>query len=253
MKQGAGVCTERENFPAGLEQPEGSFRFSRDALLLAEFAAETLPERGAAADLGTGCGVAALALLLARPGWLAVGIEIEPVLARAAERNICRLGFENSAAVVEGDILDTQVLKRTRETLCKLYGALPGERLPFFDAVICNPPWRLLGEGRIPPSPLRKKALFGTPHTLPDFFHVADVLLTQRGVLAAVCGAERMVDALTALPARFRPELIRLIFTRKDAPATLAFILARKGGHGVLRVEKREIFDAQNRLKEIGS
>lgn len=244
MRQSADVRLARENFPAGLEQPEGSFRFSRDALLLAEFAAEALPERGVAADLGAGCGAAALALLLAKPGWRAVGIEVQPELARAAERNIGRLGLDECAAVVEGDISEVSVLQRARGALFERGGTLPRENPPLFDAVICNPPWRLLGAGRIPSCELRRKALFGTPHTLSMFFHAADVLLAQRGILAAICGAERMADALTALPARFCPELVRLVFTRKEAPAAFALILARKGGRGALRVEKQEVFDA---------
>ena len=46
---------EGSAFPSGLEQPEGSFRFSSDALLLAEFAVESsLPERTRFADPRTG-------------------------------------------------------------------------------------------------------------------------------------------------------------------------------------------------------
>ncbi|WP_298068111.1 methyltransferase [uncultured Mailhella sp.] len=233
----------RERFPAGLEQPEGSFRFSRDALLLAEFAAEHLPVRGAAADLGMGCGVAALALLLSRPEWSAVGVEVQTELALCAARNIRLLGLEERAAVVEGDVSDILALRHTREALAGMCGRA-GKELPLFDAVLCNPPWRLAGTGRTPPSDLRRRALFGSPRTLPDFFHAADLLLVQRGVLAAVCGAERLADALSALPPRLHPELVRLVFTRKDAPAAFVLLLARKGGRAALRVEKLEAFEA---------
>ena len=55
----------RRAFPAGLEQPEGSFRFSVDALLLAAFAASrTADVTIRFIDLGTGCGVVGLAYLL---------------------------------------------------------------------------------------------------------------------------------------------------------------------------------------------
>ena len=66
--------TMEETFPAGLEQPAGSFRFSSDALLLADFALESsLPENAVFADLGTGCGVVALGVLRRRARWRGAG------------------------------------------------------------------------------------------------------------------------------------------------------------------------------------
>lgn len=243
MMADAGVRGARELFPSGLEQPEGSFRFSLDALLLAEFAAECLPECGTVADLGTGCGVAALALLLSCPGWTAAGLEIQPELVQAAQRNVCRLGLEDRMFVHEGDVSDSSALKQTREALLGLCGVSAGnvDALPLFDAVLCNPPWRLAEAGRVPPSTLRRVALFGTEQTLPEFFRAADALLTTRGTLIAVCGAERLADALAALPERLHAERLRLVFTRKSAPATFVLLLARKDGRAALRVEKLEL------------
>ena len=65
MKDAVDARSARDVFPAGLEQPEGSFRFSADALLLAKFTAgQALPENAVLAELGTGCGVVSLAVLL---------------------------------------------------------------------------------------------------------------------------------------------------------------------------------------------
>ncbi|MBO6002285.1 MAG: hypothetical protein J6P53_02185, partial [Mailhella sp.] len=62
---GPGIEERRAMFPRGLEQPPGSYRFGADALALAGMTAE-LPLAGNAAlcELGTGCGAAALAVLL---------------------------------------------------------------------------------------------------------------------------------------------------------------------------------------------
>lgn len=63
------VTTARALFPRGLHQPQDSYRFGADALLLAAFAAESLAGLpGTAprtvAELGSGCGAALLGLCL---------------------------------------------------------------------------------------------------------------------------------------------------------------------------------------------
>lgn len=240
-KAHGGKMTEKRgpwaDFPSGLEQPEGSFRFSADALLLASFAGEMLSHREAFfVELGTGCGVAALALLREKPLWRAVGVEIMPPLAEAAGRNAARLGLEERFCVVEGDVADRATLRRARGAFL----SEGSERL--FPMVMCNPPWRREGEGRLPPSLLRRTALFGTEETFRNFFQAADGLLEQGGVLAVVSGAERTAEALEALPPRLHPELLRFIFTKKDSPAAFVLLCARKNGRAALRVEKREVW-----------
>ena len=224
-------------FPSGLEQPEGSFRFSVDALLLASFAGELLRrEEAVFADLGTGCGVAALAVLRERPQWRAVGVEIMPALAEAARRNACRLGLEERFFVVQGDVANDAALRKARELLAPAGGG-PG----LFPLVMCNPPWRREGEGRLPPSPLRRAALFGTEQTFRDFFLAADALLENGGRLAVVSGAERTAELLAALPDRLHAEKLQFVFTRENAPAAFVLLGARKNGRAALRVEKREL------------
>lgn len=227
-------------FPSGVEQPEGSFRFSGDALLLADFAVEcALPPQAVFADLGTGCGVVALAALRSMPLCRGVGLEIQPPLAAAACRNAARFGLEERFCVVEGSVSDEAALRSLRARLRPEAGG-SGDALPLFDAVLCNPPWRREGAGRVPPSAMRRTALFGTERTFPDFFSAADALLKNAGQLVVVSGAERTADLLAALPERLRPERMRFVFTRRDAPATFVLLSARKNGRGALRVERQE-------------
>lgn len=66
------ITTARALFPRGLHQPEDSYRFGADALLLAAFTAQNLASLpGAAprkvAELGSGCGAALLGLCLRLP------------------------------------------------------------------------------------------------------------------------------------------------------------------------------------------
>jgi len=227
-------------FPSGLEQPEGSFRFSSDALHLAELAAGLpLPEEAVFADLGTGCGVAALAVLLKRARWRAVGLDIMPELVGAAGRNALSLGLEGRFTVMQGDIVLRTALRAARSVLLA-EGVVPAASLPLFDAVICNPPWRREGAGRMPSSILRRTALFGTELTFRNFFRAGDALLKNGGYLVCVSGADRTAELLAALPGRMRPEYLRFVFTKKSGPAAFVLLQARKNGRGTLKVERLE-------------
>jgi len=240
------IKAARAAFPSGLEQPEGSFRFSQDALLLAGFAAEHASfDDISVAELGTGCGVVSLALLLPRLSCRAVGLERESVLTEAAGHNAELLGLADSFTALTGDVASREDLRRMREVLreklCqkrKNGVEQDAEVLPLFDLVVTNPPWRTEGSGRVPPSDMRRRALFGDEETFPSFFRAADALLKNGGILAAVSGADRTAELIDALPSRMHPEVLRFVFTKEEAPAEFVLLLARKNGRGALRVEK---------------
>ncbi|MBQ9105242.1 MAG: hypothetical protein IJY48_03815, partial [Mailhella sp.] len=146
------IKAARAAFPSGLEQPEGSFRFSQDALLLAGFAAEHASfDDISVAELGTGCGVVSLALLLSRLSCRAVGLERESVLTEAAGHNAELLGLADSFTALTGDVASREDLRRMREVLREEKKDDAGV-LPMFDLVVTNPPWRTEGSGHVPPS-----------------------------------------------------------------------------------------------------
>ena len=149
----------RRAFPAGLEQPEGSFRFSVDALLLAAFAASrTTDVTIRFIDLGTGCGVVGLAyLLLKRNICQGFGMDCNPELIAAAQNNTAKLGFSDRFALHTGELADTRFLENLRM-----------EASPV-QLVMANPPWRLVGSGRLPATEARRKALFGDKGTFPHY------------------------------------------------------------------------------------
>jgi tRNA1(Val) A37 N6-methylase TrmN6 len=231
----------RKKFPAGLEQPEGSFRFSKDALLLASFTSERDNHgQSLLAELGTGCGVVALSVLLQHPLWQAYGMELVPELVSAANRNASLLGVQDRFTVIQGDVSHRADWLRLRQMSWIQHRGLDDNQLPLYDIVCCNPPWRDAEAGRIPDSPLRRMALFGNAKTFHYFFTAADAILKSGGYLTAVGGAERTADMLAALPERMKPELLRFVFTKSEAPATFVLLLAHKNGKGTLKIEKRE-------------
>ncbi|MBN2124670.1 MAG: methyltransferase, partial [Deltaproteobacteria bacterium] len=119
-------------------QSRTGYRFSIDAVLLSEFVS-TRPG-DVLVDLGTGCGIIPLILLLSRPVRFAVGLEIQETLAAQASRNARLNGFGDRLAVVLGDIRNPPLAPLSA------------------DLVLCNPPYRRRDSGRINPDPERAAA-----------------------------------------------------------------------------------------------
>lgn len=224
-----GVLAARVAFPAGLEQPEGSFRFSTDALLLAAYAARHRSSNVANRffDLGTGCGIVAHAYLLLSgnnsKGW---GIDCNPALLEAAYRNAQRLHLADNFSPLCGDIRDHISLRTI------------GNSMGPADVVLSNPPWRLLGSGRLPADEARRMALFGDASTLSVFAAAASFLLRPGGRFFCVVGAHRTADMLAAFTeSRLRAASLRFVHKKEGAPATLALLEARKVSRAALEVE----------------
>lgn len=202
------VQAARAAFPTGLSQPEGGYRFSLDPLLLACFAR---PKKDAAVvDIGTGCGVAALAALLAHPGVeRTLGLDIDPAMTDAAARNAALLGLADRFAAVTGDVNSIR-------------GLLPPES---FDLALCNPPYRRLGTGLACREEERTRARFEAEGSLGDFMAAASWLLRNRGKLAVVFPAARLPELFAACEtARLTPKRMRLVHSRLDEPARLVLL-----------------------------
>lgn len=204
-------------FPGGLIQPPGSFRFSLDALLLASFAARRLPgaaRPSALLDLGCGCGVVGLACLLLREDFTARGADREAELVAAARDNAALLGLERRFTAVSADLADAESR-----------AALAAEKA---DIVTANMPYRREGEGRLPRSPLRRRALFAEPGTVPAFMLAAAAALKPGGRFDLVYPwgeRERLFAALSGHG--FFPECLLPVSTGGAEPA-LCLVSARR-------------------------
>lgn len=237
----------RLRFPHGMIQPEGTFRFSRDALLLANFAYRLVSDSVKykhIADLGAGCGVVGLAFLLHHAANAAslkmVGIELDEKLCTAATNNAENLGFaihpDPHYSVICGDIGKKETLLSARNSLRANTISATAQSL-LFDAVLCNPPWRCEGTGRLPDQVARRTALFGDANTLSTFFTAADKILRRFGSLFTIAGADRLADAMLALPKRLRPVRICMVHPAQDKDAVFFLLHAIKGSGAALCVE----------------
>jgi tRNA1Val (adenine37-N6)-methyltransferase len=205
----------RAMFPRGLAQSHPGSRFSLDPLLLASFA--TVKKDDRLLDLGTGCGVAALAALLAHETEIraALGLDIDPELILAAGRNARLVGLADKFSGQCADI-------RNIET------AVGAES---FSLVLANPPYRAVGSGQDCPDPARARARSELQGTLEDFLRAGAWGLSNRGRLGLVYPAPRLAQVMdNCLKNRLQPKRLRLVHSRLDEPARLMLLEAVKNG-----------------------
>jgi tRNA1Val (adenine37-N6)-methyltransferase len=130
-----------------LNQPQRGYRFSADAVALAEFAQASATDT--VLDLCSGCGVVPILMWQRFPFRYGVGVELDAELATLACRNVTQFHLEGKIHIVQGDIRflspnDLQVIA-------------PAVSSGRFEVITANPPYWPLDEGRLNPN-LQKAA-----------------------------------------------------------------------------------------------
>ena len=198
-------------------QSRQGYRFSVDALFLSGFV--TVKKGDLVVDLGTGCGIVLLMLLLERPVCRAVGLEIQEELASQASRNARINGFQGRMGVVLGDLRRAPLARGC----C--------------DVVVCNPPYRRKDSGRINPDHARAVARHEMLASLDEILASARGLVRGKGRLAMVYPAERLADLMARMRGHgFEPKRVQIVYPSLQAEAKLALVEATAGGRPGLRV-----------------
>jgi tRNA1(Val) A37 N6-methylase TrmN6 len=200
-----------------LIQSKDGYRFSIDAILLAEFV--TIRQGDVVVDLGTGCGVIPLILLLTKLVGYAFGLEIQEELAGQAARNVLLNGFDDKMRVVLGDIKNPPIAEESA------------------DVVICNPPYRQVKSGRINPDPRRAIARHEIMASIDDILRAARSVLRKKGRLAVIYSSVRLADILVRMR-RFNlePKKIQIIYPDLNSGAKLVLVEAILGGRPGLKI-----------------
>lgn len=211
------ILARRDAFPRGMIQPEGGYRFSLDSLLLACFA--RLGREQVGIDLGCGCGVVGLALLLRQPALRLTGVDIDPESVRVAGVNAVNLHYADRYAATLADV----ALWRPERVV---------------DFVVANPPYRPLGRGRVSQGESRAAARFESRGDFALFARCAAVALRTRGRFTFVHLPERLPEIMDGLArAGLAPKRLRLVHGRSDQEARMALVEAVKAGKPGLHVE----------------
>lgn len=194
-----------------LVQPPSCFPLGGDTLALGGFA--TVRREWRVCDLGCGSGALGLLLLGREPTLALTGVELDPVSAAAAERNMRE--NELSAAILCGDLRDPRLLP-------------PGG----FELVLSNPPWFREGSGRS-----GGQARMEHTCTLEELCTAAGRLVKNGGRFALVHRPERLTDVLLSLRAHhLEPKRLQMIQHGPAAPASAVLVEAVRQGRPGLEV-----------------
>ncbi len=200
-----------------LIQPRCGYRFSVDAVLLSEFV--TIKPGDRVVDLGTGCGIIPLLLLLKRPVSYVLGLEIQPEMAGQAARNVRLNRFDGKMGVVLADIRNIPLSPLST------------------DVVICNPPYRQIATGRINPNPQRAIARHEILMVLDDILGASKRILRAGGRLALIYPTARLVDMLARMKGySLEPKRMRFIHPDGESASKLVLVEACAGGRRGIEV-----------------
>jgi len=200
-------------------QSKDGYRFSLDALLLADFPA--IRSCRTILELGAGSGV--VSLLLAKRYLKAkiLGVEIQEGLYRRALRNAA---INDLTDRVEFIFMDLNCLPKTQAPGC-------------FDMVVMNPPFRKPGTGRISPGDERANARHEITADIGDVACVASAMLRNKGRLSIVYHPERLPELFARMHERaLEPKRLRLVHSHKADFARIALVEAVKHGSPGLKV-----------------
>ena len=200
-----------------LIQSARGYRFSVDALLLARFV--TIKRNDVVVDLGAGSGIISLLLLLEKPVAYVLALEIQATLASQAVRNADLNGVMDRMAVLLADLRRVPF------------------REPVGDVVVCNPPYRRPGSGRVNPDRERAIARHEIKATLNDILSATSVLLKPGGRVALIYPAGRLVDLLVRMRAfDFEPKRMQLVYPSVEEEPKRVLVEGVRAGKGGVKV-----------------
>jgi tRNA1Val (adenine37-N6)-methyltransferase len=200
-----------------LIQSARGYRFSIDAVLLAQFV--TVRPGDVVVDLGAGCGIISLLLLLEKPVAYAIALEIQGNLADQAVRNAALNGVTDRMGVLLADLRQVPL----------------GQ--PVADVVVCNPPFRRPGSGRVNPDLQRAIARHEIMASLNDILSAASAVLKPKGRLALIYPAGRLVDLLVRMRAfDVEPKRMQVVYPSMEEESKLVLVEGARGGKGGVKI-----------------
>ncbi|QAR33714.1 SAM-dependent methyltransferase [Geovibrio thiophilus] len=198
-------------------QPKEGFRFSVDAVMLADFVKPS--SKAKTIDIGSGSGVIA-ALLAKVKGCTDIdALELQENMFSCLTETVEINGLEDIVKPVQGDL--------------RIY------RPDFhYDAAVCNPPYRKESSGKIPPTLTERTARFNETMTLDDLFGFCKSFLKSGGSLSICIDSDLLADVfVTARKNRLEPKRMRLVHPDGQTVARTALIEFRRDGRAELVTE----------------
>ena len=217
-------------------QKKKSYRFSIDAVLLANFV--TLKKGESLLDIGTGCGI--IPIYMTKKGFRnpMTGIELQPGLFEAALKNKT-LNECGNVTFLHGDVRNMG--KELRDGC--------------FGVVVCNPPYTKKGSGRTSPDDSRYVARYESEMDMSTLLSCARSILPTRGRLSVIYPARRLGELLYSAKSHdLEPKRVRFVHPRPGEKANLFLAeFLKGGGAGTVVEEPLCIYEDRDYTEEVKS
>ena len=215
-------------------QPKGmGHRSGMDAMLLASLVNSEKTVR--VADLGSGAGAAALAVLSRLPEAHAVLIERVPDMANFARKTLALP--ENASLAVRARVLEADV---TLTGKARLAAGLLDDH---FDHVIMNPPFNDASD-RKTPDPLKAAAHLLTDDLFENWIRTACAICKPGGQLSLIARPHSVADIIAACGKRFGGLEITSLHPRPGENAVRILVTGIKGSKARLQIRAPLIMHA---------
>lgn len=198
------------------QPPRGKgYRTNVDALLLADFASSARSV-SVAFDLGAGVGAIGLSLLWLGAAHQVVFVELDPVTAALAKRNLEANGWGDRGEVIRADVREVAEPRRGAANL-----------------IVCNPPYVAPGRGRVPPAEALARS-----GEVEIFVRAARQIGGRHARFAFVFPASELTHLLATLAnSGLYAKRLRFVHATGDVPARIVLVetvAGRPGGLSVL-------------------
>lgn len=197
-----------------ISQPASGYRFSIDAVLLAN-AAAFIPA-GRICDIGTGCGIIPLVMAYRNPDLPGIyGIEIQKRLAEIAMTNVTQNRMAERITIIHKDVKTVHA----------------DDMKGLVDLIVCNPPHYEQSAARINPSSEKALARHEITLTIRDLLSAAARLLSPGGRLMMIYPAGRTPEVLLCMQRQqIAPKWLRFIHTAPEKEAKRVIVTGVFGG-----------------------
>ncbi|MDA3896265.1 MAG: tRNA1(Val) (adenine(37)-N6)-methyltransferase [Desulfobacteraceae bacterium] len=196
-----------------IQQSPSGYRFSMDAVIIANIASIQSNDR--VLDLGTGCGVIPLILAYLHLEITVFGVEIQKSQADIAAANVRNNHLENRITIFHQDIKSLSVDQTSGNV----------------NVVICNPPHIEKSCGRINPDRQLAVSRHEIEMTLDDVVKTAKKMLSPFGRLILIYPAKRLADLTDRMRScGIEPKKICILYTKAETKAKRVIIEGIKDG-----------------------
>lgn len=194
-------------------QSDNEYKFTTDAVLLANFVSNAKGKR--VVDIGTGSGIIAILLAGKKYAKAVDAVELQPQLADMATRSVALNNLSDTINIYNDNIQHFATLHRAE-----------------YDIAVCNPPYRKIGSGEQQIEQRFALCRHEIALTLQEVLKCGAMMLNAKGSMYVVHQSQRIAEiCYLAKQAGLEPKEILPVSPRQDVEPNIVLVRMVKGGN----------------------